>query len=227
MKVNDTFMDKSELKEGDILLCYKAKGFIARMIGKTTSSKYIHAAIFYGNSCVAESVALNGIRKGEIGKTNIQKFIKRYDHVAVLRQPDAWVIPNRVTVLKSFIDEVIDTKVKYNFLGILGFRKRKNFHISNIYNKLNAFFNGETTDYSAKKLNYFCSEFVCECFIKTGFIESSAAVLYQPDTLSPGDLGNDPTFGTFLGYLAYNKNYKVPKDDIFYKQNTVDEIFSS
>lgn len=225
MKVNNSLADKSNLKTGDILLCHKANDYVAGKIEKVTKSKYCHAAIFYGDSHVAESLALDGLKKGKVCKTNIQDLINRYDHVAVLRQPDAWATPDRINALKSFIDKIIAREVKYNLKGIYRFVKRKKLHENSIHDKLNTFFNGELRVFLPEKSNYFCSEFVCDCFISTGFIEPSAAVLYQADTYSPGDLGKDPTFGTFWGYLAHSQHYKVPEDDVFYQQSTFDDIF--
>lgn len=227
MAINSDFKDSSLLKVGDILLCLDSKSFISKKISNVTGSKYSHAAIYYGNSLVAESVAKNGLKKGKIGKTNISDLISRYDHIAVLRQPDAWIHIDRIKALQLFIDTSINTGAKYNFSGIPFFAKRKKEHILSISEKLEAYFNNKLSPTSEKKTQYFCSEFVSDCFIAVGFIDTSASILYQSDTYSPGDLGKDPTFGTFWGYLTGNFNYKVPETDYFYNHSTVDEIFST
>ncbi len=51
------------------------------------------------------------------------------------------------------------------------------------------------------KSRYFCSELVADCFVITGFVEPSAAVVYKPNATSPGALGRDPTFGIFVDIL--------------------------
>lgn len=222
----DKILHVDEIKVGDILLCHKANDYIAGKIEEKTNSRYCHAAIYYGDSLVAESLALDGLKKGSIGKTNIDNFVARYDHVAVLRIPYAWTSYERIKKFKLFVDEVISRGAKYNIIGILRFVKNKGVHERDIYIKLNNFFDGELPKYSPVKSNYFCSEFVCDCLIATGIIEESAAVLYKSDAYSPGDLGADPTFGIFLGYLRSDDGYSVPVDDVFYAQSTFDEIYS-
>ncbi|VAW59267.1 hypothetical protein MNBD_GAMMA08-478, partial [hydrothermal vent metagenome] len=154
-------------------------------------------------------------------------LVSRYGHVAVIRQPDAWAGVDRISALKLFIDKVVDNKAKYNFNGILKFKDRKEYHEANIYEKLNAFFTGNLAPASTNKHQYFCSEFVCDCFIAVGFIQPSAAVLYQSDTYSPGDLSKDPTFGIFWGYLTNDKGYQVSESDQFYYATTYDVIFGA
>ncbi|MET2855121.1 hypothetical protein ABXV24_24890 [Vibrio owensii] len=220
-------LSADQIKSGDILLCHKSDDYVARKIEEKTGSKYCHAAIYYGDSEVAESLALDGFKKGKIGKESLDNLVARYDHVAVLRQPDAWVSAEQVNSLKLFIDKTIANGAKYNLLAIPSFVSRKELHEQTLYDKLDAFFKEELPEYSPEKSNYFCSEFVCDCFIATGFIDQSAAILYQSDVYAPGDLGSDPTFGTFLGYLTSDDSYTVPTDDVFYMQSTFGEIFGS
>lgn len=160
-----------EIKVGDILLCHKANNYIAGKIEEKTNSRYCHAAIYYGDALVAESLALDGLKKGSIGKTNIDSFVARYDHVAVLRSQYAWTSDERIKSFKLFVDKVISRSAKYNIIGIIRFVKNKGVHERELYIKLNNFFDGELPKYSPVKSNYFCSEFVCDCLIATGFIE--------------------------------------------------------
>jgi hypothetical protein len=227
LNVNDVFRDIDELKIGDILLCHSntSNSLVAKKIERVTGSEYCHAAIYYGDALIAESTAKNGLKKGKIGKVSISDLVSRYDHVAVLRHPDAWSSPGRIQALQQFIDKVISTGAKYNYKDALSFKIRKELHEANIHEKLSAYFDGELAPEPVDKLEYFCSEFVCDCFVNVGFIQPSAAVLFQSDTISPGDLGKDKTFGTFWGYLTVNEDYKVNESDYYYCDSTFDEIF--
>ncbi len=227
MSIKEKIRKASCLKIGDVLLCHTetSSSVVARKIESVTGSEYCHAAIYYGDGMVAESVVKNGVKSGGIGKTSITDLVNRYDHVTVLRQPDAWISEDRKQSLQLFIDHVISSNAKYNFSGIWNFAAKKSEHEASIQDKLTAFFSDELQPKSPEKHSYFCSEFVADCFIAVGFIDPSAAILYQSDTYSPGDLGTDPTFGTFWGYLPARDNYEVPNTDYFYHQTTVDEIF--
>ncbi|WP_061011119.1 YiiX/YebB-like N1pC/P60 family cysteine hydrolase [Vibrio sp. CUB2] len=225
--MNNKQLDIAWLQPGDVLLCHKKDDYVAKKIEEKTGSKYCHAAIYYGDSLAAESLAFDGFKKGRIGKTNVSDLIARYDHVAVLRLHHGWGSTKRIDDLKQFIDKVINMGSRYNLCGIARFVKRKAFHESTLFKKLNEFFNGDFPPYSPVKSNYFCSEFVCDCFIAVGIIQPSAAVLYQSNVYAPGDLGNDATFGVFAGYLVKHSSHAIPTDDVFYNQSTYDEIYGS
>lgn len=229
MLPNSNFRNFSELKPGDVLLCHcnPSKDLVAKMIHKITGSDYCHAAIYYGDSLAAESTAKDGIKKGKIEKVKVSELLSRYDHVAVVRQPDAWAGGDRTSALKLFIDKVVENEAKYNFSGVFTFKNRKELHESNVYEKLKIFFKEELAHISTEKHQYFCSEFVCDCFIAVGFIQPSAAILYQSDTYSPGDLSKDPTFGTFWGYLTDKTEYQVSENDHFYHTTTYDVLFGA
>lgn len=218
------FRNTRDLKPGDILLCYNnpETDFLAKIITDKSGSDYCHAAIYYAEGVVAESRALDGWKKGQIVKTCINKMISRYEHVAVLRQPDAWYSSFSISALKLFIETVLQTGAKYNFMGALTLKSRKELHEANIHNKLEDFFNKNNQPVSPNKNNYFCSEFVADCYIATGFIQPSAAIVYQSDTYFPGDLGKDATFGTFWGYLTEKSGYRVNESDYYYHAATSD-----
>jgi hypothetical protein len=222
---NNGFKNINHLKPGDVILCYGGLNLTARAINAVTGSKYSHAAIYYGESFAAESTVKNGILKGKVKKIKVCELVSRYDHVAILRQPDAWASEDRTKALQLFINQVVANEAKYNFNGVLSFKNRKELHQSNIYEKLESFFAGQSTQIQTQKASYFCSEFVCDCFIATGFILPSAGVIFQSDTYSPGDLAKEPTFGTFWGYLTTKDDYIVPLDDYYYRASTYDQIF--
>lgn len=215
-------VDSGSLRTGDIILCYKnpkTLDFVGDKIRKVTNSEYTHAAICLNNEIVAESTIPFGIRR-----ERIENLLQRYDHTAVFRQPDAWS-DYRKRALNLFIDQVIKTGAKYNFSGIHKFEGNKSSHEILIYEKLAKYLSGQFTPDVPLKEKYFCSELVADCFIATGFIDPSAAVVYKSDTYSPGDLGKDPTYGTFYGYLTAKEHYDIPVDDEFYDAITFDDIY--
>jgi hypothetical protein len=224
---NTQFRQASELRSGDVILCYcKSKlDPVARAIHRVTKSKYCHAAIYYGDGYVAESRVKHGLKKGGIGKEKIEKLLDRYAYVAVLRQPDAWATEDSVAALRLFIDKVIESGSKYNFAGVFDFGHRKELHEAEIRDKLEKFFSGNSAPAQAEKATYFCSEFVCDCFIAVGFIAPSAAVVFQSDTYSPGDIGAENAYGTFWGYLSNKCSAQTNEHDRFYWETTFDTLF--
>lgn len=218
-----------ELRPGDVLLCYSdpATDLVARLIHGKTGSVFCHAGIYYGDGKAAESRAMNDWKKGQIDKTDLTILLGRYDHVAVIRQPDAWISPERVDALQDFIDRTVARGAGYNFGGAWDLDQRRDEHRDEVLNKLAAYHAGDLQPMSEHKSVYFCSEFVCDCFKAAGFLAPSAAVAYQSDTYSPADLGDDPSFGTFWGYLADDPNYAIPISDPYYHVTTFDELFGS
>lgn len=212
----------SELRAGDVLLCYEDKKIdpVGNGITQVTGSEYTHAAI-----CISSSVAVEATVLGGVSKVQIEAIIKRYDHVAVFRQPDAWRPPERIQAMNDFIDSIVASKAKYNLRDIATFKKRSEVHQLSFNEQLHAFFKGTYAPAPIEKGSYFCSELVVNCFIVTGFIDSSAAVLYQANVTSPGALGRDPTFGTFCGYVSSALNYSIPSTDEFFNRSIFDELF--
>jgi hypothetical protein len=216
--------DLTELRAGDILLCYKDVKIdpVGKKITRVTDSEYTHAAICIDANTAAESLTQRGVTK-----TKIQDLVGRYDHVAVFRQPDAWHPDDRVKALNIFIDSIISSKAKYNFQDVLTFRKRHEIHKLSLSEQLQAFFEGRLAPSPIEKGSYFCSELVADCFVASGFIEPSAAIVYKSNVTSPGALGRDPTFGTFYGYVSLVPNYAVPSADEFVNETKYSEIFGA
>lgn len=212
----------NELLAGDVLLCYKdAKfNFVGKGITHVTNSEYTHAAICIDSLTAAESKVIDGVTK-----VKVQDLVERYDHVAVFRQPDAWTAPERIEALNAFINSIILTKAKYNLREVVTFKKRNEVHQLSQAEQLHAFFEGTLAPSPVEKGKYFCSELVADCFVATGFIEPSAAVVYKSNVTSPGALGRDAIFGTFCGYVSAIPNYSVPETDEFFNTSTFHEIF--
>jgi hypothetical protein len=130
-----------------------------------------------------------------------------------------------VQALNAFIDSIIASGAKYNLRDVATFRKRNEVHQLSLSDQLQAFFEGKLAPSPIEKGSYFCSELVADCFVASGFIEPSAAVVYKSNVTSPGALGRDPTFGTFYGYVSLMPNYAVPKTDEFANATKYSEIF--
>ncbi|HLP62639.1 MAG TPA: hypothetical protein VK186_27615 [Candidatus Deferrimicrobium sp.] len=220
VSLNDKKLVSAEqLRAGDVILCYKGKKIdvIGRRIQKVTGSSYTHAAIYLSSGKAAES-KICGVKT-----TDIYQLVNRYMHVAIFRQP-LWN-SNRVKRLELFVEELLSKGAKYNSYGVLKFGHQRNIFEQTIFNDLNAFFEGKLIPPSPKKKHYFCSELVVDCFIYTGIIQPSAAVVYRSNVTSPGALGKDPTFGYFYGYLSCIENYQIPETDEFFDETTFNEIF--
>lgn len=208
----------SEVTPGDVLLC--RSGYGGASVADVTGSKYSHAAICVGEGVAAEA---SGHR---VKKTQIEQFVKEYDHVAVLHQPDCWS-PQRVHRLQSFIDAAISRKAEFNFDDMHNFEERKSAHEENLMGKLREFFENAPAGPVVDRSAYFCSELVAAAHVAVGIIDPSAAVVYDPSILSPSDLAQDFTFGIFRGYLIPYAEYIIPKEDEFALAPQLDEIFEN
>jgi len=217
MSTNEKIISLDDVEAGDLLLCC-GDDKTARKIEAQTDSRYTHSAI-----CINSSEAVEAGLRG-IEKNSIQQILSRYPFVAVFRQPDAWS-KERIVAMNRFVDQIVESQLKYNIQGIRDFVEKKRNHQISLHDKLAAYFDGDLDPDSYQKEKYFCSELVADCFVATGFIAPSAAVVYKSDTYAPGDLGRDPTFGTFVGYLCSGEEFAIPDDDEFINNSTFEEIF--
>lgn len=192
-----------EIKAGDILLCYED---IDRSEEKTGESGYIHVAIAINSEKILEA----DIR--EIRYTTVSDLLKSFDYLAVLRQRDEWCDQN-LNILRQFAEESIGKP--FNLIGMRRCTERKEKSLVSSLKRLQDHFNGDGVGIDPSRKNYFCSELVTSAFIYVGIIDSSASVVYQPETLSPHDIGKDKTFGYFVGYLLKNSAYTVHENDYF------------
>ena len=208
---------------GDILLCYndRKSDVIGYAIDKVTGSRYAHAAIYLGKGLVLESTVIEGV-----AEIRVQDFLKRYEHIAVFRQPDAWNGEN-LELLSKFSKKVLESGAKYNLSGVAKYVRVETKHQKNVMRELELFFVGKSVPLPTLKKKYFCSELVVDCFVAVGFIMPSTAIFYRSDTFSPVKLANDATFGTFVGYASCNKDHEISEDDEFYNRATFKEIFGS
>jgi hypothetical protein len=135
------------------------------------------------------------------------------------------VEPPQEGSVTPFAKKLLAEGPKYPGLGVLKhFKKTKQAHEDSLHEQLTRFFEGTLQPTSQEKDEYFCSEFVAPCFIYVGYIEPSAAIIFNPRAISPGDLGKDPVWGTVLGYVSLINDYEVPPNDEFYNHTTFSEI---
>lgn len=103
--------------------------------------------------------------------------------------------------------------VGYNYREALKYIKNKEAHEASLVEALDRYFAGgqntDQTDFGP----FFCSELVVACYINSGFIHPSAAVVISPGTYAPADLAREPTFGYLVGFLAFDPNTEIPADD--------------
>lgn len=216
-----------QLKPGDIVLfvfeeepkpkglCNKAKwrffSRIARDIRKVTNSKYTHAAICYDSETLVHAAKI----WAPVEKVGLRDLVACSKYAAAFRS--SWAFGgNRVNKLQLFLDRIVQEKARYDFWGAFRYEARKEQHLSTLIERLEAHFNGQGTPAVSDKKSYFCSELVGASLCAIGAIEPSAAVVYNPSTTSPADLGNDPTYGDFVGYLVPSDDTVIPNDDEFY-----------
>lgn len=201
---------------GDVLLCRCAS--CGSDISRVTNSKYTHAAICVRPGYVAE------VSGRSVKETKIENLLEIYDHIAVLHQPNFWP-QSTVERLQSFVAAAIERNARFNCDGIRNFEEQKAIHKENLTNKLHEFFEHSQSSPAVERDSYFCSEFVAAAHVAVGIIEPSAAVVYDPSILAPGDLAQDYTFGVFAGYLIPYPEYSIPDDDEFRMTTPCHEIF--
>lgn len=111
-----------EIRAGDVLLCYKDAKLdpLRKGITSVTGSKYTHAAI-----CISSGRAAEATVSGGASKVQIEDLVERYDHVAVFRQPDAWLLSERIQAMNAFIDSIVASGAKYNLRDVVTFKKKK------------------------------------------------------------------------------------------------------
>ncbi|MDE4063249.1 YiiX/YebB-like N1pC/P60 family cysteine hydrolase [Phaeobacter gallaeciensis] len=188
-------VQQSELLPGDILLYVSKRSKPHHWtISSVTDSPYTHASIYIGDGLVAESNPLNGV-----SKCDVQSSIRKSKCVAVLRTQMGFGL-DRQTLLKNFVDEVVDKGNLYDF-SVVAFALTKAEHTKNLMSQIKENYGRVTSADDFAQQQYFCSSFVVACYTITNVIDGTAQILYQPNAYSPGDLYRDATFGWLLGYL--------------------------
>lgn len=210
----DLIVQQSDLMPGDVLLYRSRKiGSVQRAISEATRSPYTHAAIYLGDSFVAESNFPRGVRKHKLAPS-----IRGCRCVAVLRSQLGFG-GNRPQKLSAFVDGVLGHKKLYNFIDALKFESQSAAYFDNQLDFIRKNYGKVTLHDEFAEQRFFCSAFVVACYSVVGIIDERAQVAYQPNYFSPGHLHQDPTFGWLLGFLV-PEGGSVPADDPVLTQAT-------
>lgn len=222
--VTAAMLPVTEVRAGDVLLCNCGANCnaIQKGLQRQTGSAYVHAAIYVGDAMVGEAV------RAGVQRVSLADLVARYDHIAVFRSALGWG-PERVQKLKTFVDQEVTRKARYNFLGALKVPRSMKAHAESIDAQLREFFS-QVPDSKKKAVffgrkRYFCSEFVARCFVEAGLIDASGQVFFNPRVQSPGALGRDWVYGVLVGFISDKPNYTVSAEDEFYRDPTYHEIF--
>jgi len=203
---NENIVQLADLQAGDILLCI-GQGPRADLVASITKSKYTHAAICYSDAIIADI-------GDQVQKTPTDVFIKLFRYIAVFRSPDFWP-PPRVDALRAFIDSKANSDTKYDQKAARSLMTRQRTHHVKSFKNLTDHFTIGLSAAPYNKTNYICSELVIAALISVGLWDEAMAIVYQGDTIHPGNMGHDPTFGFRLGYLRADPKTVIPKDDEF------------
>jgi hypothetical protein len=211
MNPNDHIIKLSDLEAGDILLCV-GQDEIAAKVTEITGSKYTHAAICYSADEVADI-------SDRVEKTPACDFINGFSYVAVFRGPNFWMT-GRLEVLRSFIDAKVNSDIKYDWRAALSLRDGQRTHQFELFTKLTEHFtNGLSAD-THDKTKYICSEIVVATLIAVGMWDEAMAIALKGNTIHPGNMGHNPTFGYIVGFLRADPGTVLPEDDEFARSMT-------
>ena len=200
----------SDIRPGDILL-YRPKtlNVLQRKICEATNSPYTHAAICIEKGTIAESVA--SIRLIGVSKSSLEESLEDSLCVGVLRTQLVFGC-DRVNKLRSFVEEVLQSRKFYNLVAANNFQKNSKSYFDNQLSFIRENY-GKYTPYDEfAKQSFFCSAFVVACYSVVDIISATAQVAYLPEAFSPASLYCDSTFGWLLGHII-PEGGSVPCDD--------------
>ncbi len=219
-------LTSDDLQPGDILLFanrsrWSPKALCLRVFCR---SYYTHAAIYLGDSVVAEATLCNGVAKARIS-------IPRRGHVAVIRTQAGSCCglgfdDEMTNALHRYVDKVIAAGAGYNLAvaalcnAFGAHSRRRQKHFEDVIQLLNRPI--EESDKELRWLSrlwypktqaYWCSEFVGNCYFNVGILHGSMTGAQPPKLLLPADIVNAVDFGWVAGFLAHAGNH-IPDDDI-------------
>jgi len=214
----------NDVKPGDVLLCRPPEGInaskvVRRSIAAVTGSPYTHAAIALSPSEVLDARPIHGVKARPLAELLVEAR-----HVAVLRHPDAWT-PQRIDRLREYAAALQALGAGYNYREALRYTANRRSHEAGTMDALRRYFETGEQQPAADFGPFFCSELVAACFVDSGFLHPSAAVVVAPGVQAPGDLAKEPAFGFLLGFLAADPVSKVPDDDPMLNHARYSEIF--
>ncbi len=214
---NNPYINCDQLKAGDVLLCVMS-GELAQQVEDATGSKYSHSAICYSSTEIVHAES-RGIKK-----MSTEILARGSNYIAVFRNPYVWNHPAYVAALQNFLDRAVQNNAQYDVESAEGLMERRADHQLTLLAKLHEHFLNGLEPENPEKLKYICSELIVACFAGVGFIKPDARIVYQCNTFTPADLGKDPTFGFFVGYIKRRHDIQIPNNDEFTKNVTLREI---
>ncbi len=206
------YLNESDIKPGDVILCYSPEMREAR---PGRESGYSHAAICCANEIILESAG------GGVRLTSLQKLLDEYSHLAIVRNTHAWDA-DRLAVLNQFALSSVGKK--FNLEGLKKYDEQRAESLTSQLERIKTYFDNPKTFSFEPSNELFCSQLVVTAFIVTGIIGASAIPVFSPEIFLPQDLANDGAFGFFIGYLIPYPGYKLAPDDYF-KSYAADENF--
>ncbi|MGY0194612.1 hypothetical protein ACWA7J_05995 [Leptothrix sp. BB-4] len=201
-----------DLLPGDVLLCRYAitaspRKVVRAGIEAVTGSPYTHAAIVLTSSLALDARPGHGVESRPLAEVVGEAL-----YVAVLRHPDAW----NESRLESLIDYAAALQamgVGYNYREALRYSSNKRAHDVGTMDALTEYFDEGKPEPATDFGPFFCSELVAACFVHSGFIHTSAAIVIAPGVQAPGDLAMEPAFGYLVGFVASDPSVEVLHDD--------------
>ncbi|WP_334154646.1 hypothetical protein [Tepidimonas sp.] len=219
-------LSPNDVKPGDVLLCRPPEGInaskvVRRSIAAVTGCPYTHAAIALSHSEVLDARPLHGVKVRPLAE-----LLAEARHVAVLRHPDAWN-PQRIDGLRDYAAALQALGAGYNYREALRYSANRRRHAVEAMDALARYFETGEQQPAADFGPFFCSELVAACFVDSGFLHPSAAVVIAPGVQAPGDLTKEPAFGFLVGFLTADSRSKVPEDDPMLLHTRYREIFGA
>lgn len=196
-------MNIGDVQPGDVVLCYSS---LMRDDRPGRESGYSHAAICIEPGQILESAG------GGVRLNSLNVLVEEYQHLAVLRNAQAWDA-ERLTRLRKFSLDVLGSR--FNSVGLKQIEIRREEALTTQLQRIQAYFTSAPHQQFSPATQLFCSELVVTAFIETEIIGASAIAAFLPETFLPQDLANDMLFGFFIGYLVPYSEYRISQGDFF------------
>lgn len=185
-----------ELLAGDVLFCGQAKrDKVTELIQNTTDGVYVHCGIYIGGGTVVHAER-NGVRE-----IPLEKFVADYAYVSVTRCPGG--NQQRSELIVQFALRCARSGLRYNYIGAALAPLREYLNIRKQYSlhrKKRRWASGWRKRPDSARMNYFCSEFVVQCYVECGYIGGGEGY-DQTSCWSPTGLAEENIF-RLIGYMS-------------------------
>lgn len=198
----------NDLMVGDILFCSTTQDEkMGELIQKVTDGPYTHCAIYSGDGWVVH-MTLQGIHK-----CRLSEFVPCFTYVAVARcpglsDPNYILYAQRVKDLKAFICHHLNLKTTYNHNGAKLSPIREHLNLKKHHTSVQPIKN----DFGfSDKDNYFCSEFIIDCFKATGWIQPTDSY-FAANKWTPNGLAEENIFH-LTGFMSNDGENAISNKD--------------